>query len=220
MPPVFAHGAMRLYLLHLLKEGPKHGYDIIQALTDRFGGTYSPSAGSVYPRLAKLEEEGLVSTRQEGRRNLYGLTDAGLRELDERSAELHDIDADISASVARLADTLSTEIRDNMRSVRADLAATAERYGAGKRRTRRDSAAGPAGESRNEGAGHAPGMSPGGPIPGRSLHELEHQVDDFRLQLRADLRAAAAGPGVDDAAYSTIKVVLEQAKSSIRAVLR
>lgn len=54
MPPVFAHGAMRLYLLHLLKEGPKHGYDIIQALTDRFGGTYSPSAGSVYPRLAKL----------------------------------------------------------------------------------------------------------------------------------------------------------------------
>ena len=61
MNPVFAHGNLRLYLLSLLAESPKHGYELIQALSERFGGTYSPSAGTIYPRLAKLEEEGLVT---------------------------------------------------------------------------------------------------------------------------------------------------------------
>jgi DNA-binding PadR family transcriptional regulator len=54
MPPVFAHGALRLYLLALLESGPKHGYELIKALSERFGGTYSPSAGTIYPRLGKL----------------------------------------------------------------------------------------------------------------------------------------------------------------------
>ena len=66
MPPVFAHGALRLYLLALLESGPKHGYELIKALSERFGGTYSPSAGTIYPRLGKLEEEGLVATHTEG----------------------------------------------------------------------------------------------------------------------------------------------------------
>ncbi|WP_417233972.1 PadR family transcriptional regulator [Arthrobacter sp.] len=219
MPPVFAHGAMRLYLLHLLDDGPKHGYDIIRALSDRFGGTYSPSAGSVYPRLAKLEEEGLVDTRQEGRRNLYGLTPDGRRELAERGDELSSIDADISASVTRLADTLSAEIRENMRSVRAELAATAERHGAGTRQGKRNTGAGSAGPRLDADAPREPGVGAGGSISARSLAELEHQIDDFRGQLRADLRAAARS-GVDEAAHATIKAVLEQAKSSIRSVLR
>ena len=46
MAPVFAHGALRLYLLALLESGPKHGYELIKALKERFGGTYSPSAGT------------------------------------------------------------------------------------------------------------------------------------------------------------------------------
>ena len=57
-PPVFAHGHLRLYLLSLLDEQPMHGYDLMQALSERFGGTYVPSAGTIYPRLAKLEDEG------------------------------------------------------------------------------------------------------------------------------------------------------------------
>jgi hypothetical protein len=51
MTPVFGHGHLRLYLLSLLDESPKHGYELIQALEDRFGGTYVPSAGTIYPRL-------------------------------------------------------------------------------------------------------------------------------------------------------------------------
>jgi DNA-binding PadR family transcriptional regulator len=46
-PPVFAHGHLRLYLLSLLATQPMHGYDLIQALGDRFGGTYIPSAGTI-----------------------------------------------------------------------------------------------------------------------------------------------------------------------------
>ena len=53
MTPVFGHGHLRLYLLSLLDESPMHGYELIQALGDRFGGTYIPSAGTIYPRLAK-----------------------------------------------------------------------------------------------------------------------------------------------------------------------
>ena len=68
MSPVFAHGQLRLYLLVLLDEGPRHGYEVIQELESRFNGLYSPSAGTVYPRLAKLEEEGLVQRTDEAAR--------------------------------------------------------------------------------------------------------------------------------------------------------
>ncbi|MDQ1596306.1 MAG: hypothetical protein QOH40_2862, partial [Arthrobacter pascens] len=126
MPPVFAHGALRLYLLALLESGPKHGYELIKALSERFGGTYSPSAGTIYPRLGKLEEEGLVATQSEGRRTNYRITAAGLAELNSRRDELAGVEKDISASVRRLADDLRADIRSNMRGLRADLAASAE----------------------------------------------------------------------------------------------
>ena len=75
MTPVFQHGDLRLYLLLLLDEAPRHGYDLIQALTDRTGGTYTPSAGTIYPRLAKLEEEGLVTKTVDGRKTIYEITE-------------------------------------------------------------------------------------------------------------------------------------------------
>ena len=56
MSPVFSHGRLRLYLLKLLEESPRHGYDIIRLLEDRFLGLYAPSPGTIYPRLARLEE--------------------------------------------------------------------------------------------------------------------------------------------------------------------
>ncbi|WP_309069217.1 PadR family transcriptional regulator, partial [Microbacterium sp.] len=77
MPPVFSHGDLRLYLLSLLAEAPRHGYDIMQSLAERTGGTYTPSAGTIYPRLAKLEEEGLVTKTSDGRKTVYEITDAG-----------------------------------------------------------------------------------------------------------------------------------------------
>lgn len=82
MTPVFGHGHLRLYLLKLLDESPKHGYELIQALSERFGGTYAPSAGTIYPRLAKLEDEGLVTKTADGRKTVYEITEAGRAELD------------------------------------------------------------------------------------------------------------------------------------------
>lgn len=200
MPPVFAHGALRLYLLALLEDGPKHGYEIIRALEDRFGGTYSPSAGTIYPRLAKLEAERLVSTQAEGRRTTYLITDEGRRELAERRSDLAEIEEDISASIRRLADDLREEIRANMRGLRADLAASAETA----RKAGRKSAAG----------GHRSAER-------RSVKELELLVNRFRDEVRMDLRrhAAESQEGISDAAAETVLTVLRQAQASIRASL-
>ena len=77
----FGAGEVRIAILSLLADGPKHGYQLMKAMEDRSGGTYKASAGSVYPTLQQLEDEQLiVSERMEGRR-VYSLTDAGREEL-------------------------------------------------------------------------------------------------------------------------------------------
>ncbi|MCX5204269.1 helix-turn-helix transcriptional regulator [Streptomyces sp. NBC_00237] len=117
MPPVFAHGRLRLYLLKLLDEAPRHGYEVIRLLEERFEGLYAPSAGTVYPRLAKLEAEGLVTHATEGGRKVYSITDAGRAELADRGGELADLEMEIRESVSELA----AEIRDDVRSAAGDL---------------------------------------------------------------------------------------------------
>ncbi|MFJ9178303.1 helix-turn-helix transcriptional regulator [Streptomyces sp. NPDC102360] len=117
MPPVFAHGRLRLYLLKLLDEAPRHGYEVIRLLEERFQGLYAPSAGTVYPRLSKLESEGLVTHTTEGGRKVYAITEAGRAELADRSGELADLELEIRESVAELA----AEIRDDVRGAAGDL---------------------------------------------------------------------------------------------------
>ncbi|OKK06468.1 PadR family transcriptional regulator [Streptomyces sp. CB03234] len=117
MPPVFAHGRLRLYLLKLLDEAPRHGYEVIRLLEERFHGLYAPSAGTVYPRLAKLEAEGLVTHATEGGRKVYSLTDAGRAELAGRGGELADLEREIRDSVSELA----AEIRDDVRGAAGTL---------------------------------------------------------------------------------------------------
>ncbi|MEU7013878.1 helix-turn-helix transcriptional regulator [Streptomyces sp. NPDC046385] len=117
MPPVFAHGRLRLYLLKLLDEAPRHGYEVIRLLEERFQGLYAPSAGTVYPRLAKLEAEGLVTHATEGGRKVYSITDAGRAELAGRSGELADLEVEIRESVSELA----AEIRDDVRGAAGKL---------------------------------------------------------------------------------------------------
>ena len=125
MSPVFAHGRLRLYLLNLLAESPKHGYELIQALSERFGGTYAPSAGTIYPRLAKLEDEGLVTKTADGRKTVYEITEAGRAELAAREGDLTSIENDLTDSVRRLADEVRSGVGEAMKSLRADLASAA-----------------------------------------------------------------------------------------------
>jgi len=114
---VFSHGRLRLYLLKLLDESPRHGYEVIRLLEERFQGLYAPSAGTVYPRLAKLEKEGLVTHSTEGGRKVYALTDDGREELASRADEIAGLEAEIRDSVSALA----AEIREDVRGAAGDL---------------------------------------------------------------------------------------------------
>jgi DNA-binding PadR family transcriptional regulator len=121
MSPVFSHGRLRLYLLKLLEESPRHGYDVIRLLEDRFMGLYAPSPGTIYPRLQRLEAEGLVTQSQEGGRKVYQLTDAGREELASRREELAALEADISGSVHGLAREVRDEVRGSVRDLKQEL---------------------------------------------------------------------------------------------------
>ena len=74
----FAHGDLRLVILRLIAEKPRHGYEIIKEIEERVAGAYSPSPGVIYPTLTLLEELGYVAvTPGEGARKLHAITDAG-----------------------------------------------------------------------------------------------------------------------------------------------
>ncbi len=93
----FGRGDLKYVILDLLKDQPRHGYDIIRALEDRMRGRYRPSPGSVYPTLQMLEDLGYVtSTQQEGKK-VYSITEEGRRYLAEQQPVIDDIRERISA---------------------------------------------------------------------------------------------------------------------------
>ena len=120
MSAVFSHGRLRLYLLRVLEEGPKHGYELIRLLENRFHGLYAPSAGTIYPRLARMEVDGLITHTAAGGRKVYEITDAGRAELANRSDELSTLESEIHASVADLA-SLAEQIEEGVRGSVRDL---------------------------------------------------------------------------------------------------
>jgi DNA-binding PadR family transcriptional regulator len=84
---MFEQGALRLVTLRLLEEKPRHGYEIIKAVEETFGGAYSPSPGIVYPTLTLLEETGYARVvSEEGGKKLYEITDEGRAHLAENKA--------------------------------------------------------------------------------------------------------------------------------------
>src|SRR3954469_23532225 len=121
MTAVFKHGALRLYLLKLLGEQPRHGYEVISLLEDRFMGLYAPSAGTVYPRLARLESDGLVQHEVMEGRKVYTLTAAGRDELARNADALASLERDLTASVSDLARDVGRQVRDSARDLRAEL---------------------------------------------------------------------------------------------------
>ncbi|MBE1206732.1 PadR family transcriptional regulator [Aminobacter carboxidus] len=94
-PRMFDPGALRLVVLGLIAEEPRHGYDIIKALEAKFQGAYSPSPGAIYPMLQMLEEADLVVSVANGNKKLYSITEAGQAYLDENAAELAKINGQI-----------------------------------------------------------------------------------------------------------------------------
>ncbi|GGH42106.1 PadR family transcriptional regulator [Microbacterium album] len=202
MPPVFSHGDLRLYLLNLLAEAPRHGYDIMQSLAERTGGTYTPSAGTIYPRLARLEEEGLVTKTADGRKTVYEITDAGRAEVQSRADDIAGIEAGLADSVRLIADEVRVSVREAMRSLRADLAAAA---------TEAPQAA-PAPPSAEEDARMRSRAQ---------LQRAEAIISDFRGRVRGELRAhVARGGELPAETVDALHAALDAAASAAVAGLR
>ncbi|GAA2541476.1 hypothetical protein GCM10009860_22900 [Microbacterium mitrae] len=200
MTPVFQHGDLRLYLLLLLDEAPRHGYDLIQALTDRTGGTYTPSAGTIYPRLAKLEEEGLVTKTVDGRKTIYEITEAGRAEVASRRDDLDNIESGLADSVRLIADGVRSSVQDAMRSLNADLAAAA--------RSMRETAPKVAHQDARSEARE-------------QLHRADAALTNFRARVRTDLRTQVARGGTIDAEAVTAFIdAMDDAARTLTASLR
>ncbi|HEX8005857.1 MAG TPA: PadR family transcriptional regulator [Trebonia sp.] len=107
-------GDVRAAILDLLAEGQAwNGYQIIQEVAERTHGVWRPSAGSVYPALQQLEDEGLISPEGEGRRRMYTLTDEGRQYAETHADELRSSwDA-----VAGMTDDAALELGDMIRQV-------------------------------------------------------------------------------------------------------
>src|SRR6266536_561737 len=163
MTPVFRHGRLRLYLLKLLDEAPRHGYEVIRLLQDRFMGVYAPSPGTIYPRLARLEEEGLVTHDEVDGRKVYRITDKGREEIAARLDDLADLEEEITESVRDIAREVTEDVRDSARQARDELHGESrarqadggeEPAGPGRERA---GAGRPRGGGEQPGAGHEPG---------------------------------------------------------------
>ncbi len=87
----FAPGELRLALLSLLVDGPKHGYELMKALEARTGGGYRASAGAVYPTLQQMEDEGLVTSEQKDGKRVYQVTEAGRSEYARNEAAIKEM---------------------------------------------------------------------------------------------------------------------------------
>jgi DNA-binding PadR family transcriptional regulator len=206
--PVFSHGHLRLYLLSLLAEAPRHGYELIQAMGRSFGGTYVPSAGTIYPRLAKLEDDGLVTKTADGRKTVYAITDAGRAELAERAGELDGIEGEVTDSVRRLADQVRESVNNALTTLRADLASAAR-------------------DARQETApGGAPG-TPGGDgtkavrVESREqLQRAEVILSEFRQQIRSELRTQVARGNLSSETVDLLRKSVEEVRLAVVSSLR
>lgn len=128
MSPVFRHGKLRLYLLKLLDEAPRHGYEVIRLLQDRFMGIYAPSPGTIYPRLARLEEDGLVTHEEVDGKKIYSITDKGREEIRSRLSDLADLEDELTESLRDVAREISVDVRETVRTIREELASAAKQF--------------------------------------------------------------------------------------------
>ena len=87
----FESGDMKYVILKILRDKPRHGYEVMKELEDRMHGCYSPSPGTVYPTLQWLEDEELVRSREENGKKVYEITDAGRKFLEEHKDVVEDI---------------------------------------------------------------------------------------------------------------------------------
>jgi len=97
----FGAGDMKYVILKLLRDKPRHGYEVMKELEERMHGCYSPSPGTIYPTLQWLEDEGLVVGRDVEGKKVYEITDTGRAFLDEHKDIVEDIFDRVTETVER-----------------------------------------------------------------------------------------------------------------------
>jgi DNA-binding PadR family transcriptional regulator len=163
-------------------------------LENRFLGLYAPSAGTIYPRLQRMEAEGLVTHTAAGGRKVYEITDAGQQELRHRAGELASLEADIHASVAdlsSLASEIQNEVRGSVRDIKREL-----REQARQARSRR----------------WEPEPSAQRWRPSEEAVALEQRASE----LAAEARRLARRPGATDEVLETARAAIDAALAVIR----
>jgi DNA-binding PadR family transcriptional regulator len=118
MGRVFEQGDLKYVILRLLEEKPRHGYEIIKELEDRFGGAYSPSPGTVYPTLTMLEDLGYAKAEtDDSGKKTYAITTEGRAYLAEHSTTVDSIFERIARFVEGFLDTPMMEVNNTFRRV-------------------------------------------------------------------------------------------------------
>jgi len=119
---MFDGGELRLVLLKLIADKPRHGYDLIRAIEERTGGAYAPSPGIVYPTLTMLSEMGLIEEQlAEGARKQFAITPEGTAHLAEHEAEVTAMLARLDALGAMRERTDAVPIRRALHNLRSVL---------------------------------------------------------------------------------------------------
>ncbi len=114
-----ARGDIRVAVLALVAEQPRHGYEIIQEIAQRSGGAWRPSPGSVYPTLSQLEDEGLVRVEQTDGRRVVHLTEEGTRYVEEHREELDAVWASVGRDGDDAADAAAVELWEQLGQLHA-----------------------------------------------------------------------------------------------------
>jgi DNA-binding PadR family transcriptional regulator len=132
----FRHGELPLVLLVMIRDQPRHAYQLLARLERLFAPSYEPSTGSIYPAVAALVDSGLVAAQDEGRRRVYSITAKGRRTLERSGEALAEIEArtgvrltteDLDAVLARFAARLKQAPSVDVAAVEKELERVVER---------------------------------------------------------------------------------------------
>jgi len=119
---MFDGGELRLVLLKLIADEPRHGYDLIRQIEELTGGTYAPSPGVIYPTLTMLDDMDLIEAQQsDGAKKLFAITDTGRAELDANSEIVEAALARLTAVGEETQRTDSASVRRAMGNLRQVL---------------------------------------------------------------------------------------------------
>ncbi|HYZ93497.1 MAG TPA: PadR family transcriptional regulator [Actinomycetota bacterium] len=208
MSKLFGHGDLRLWLLKLLDEEPRHGYDIIAGLEEQFLGVYAPSPGTVYPRLQALEQEGLIEVvREEEGRKVYGLTDDGRAELADRTSEIKELGERLARSAREIARDIREDVKQSVRDIRREILEAARDVRRDERRATRNA---------RQRYKHARDAARDVSSEVKSvIRSLQGDLDGFV----ADVVSAARGRNLDKERLASLRDAIREARTTILEAL-